>query len=593
MKDSFFTNITDILKSVRFWILVFFVLISVLTINFNFKDQGVVINGVTVGSLADNSGFEFNSKANPRDFERVLSVNSNQIIIVDDYFNALNGVLEGDLVDIVTDQGEYNFLLSDLGNRSVANYIGLSVKEGAMSNLRLGIELEGGSRLILKPVDEISEEQFDLLVSNLKNRLDIFGASGTKVNKLVDSFSGEKFVIVESISTNKNDIFDLISKQGEFDAKVGNVTVFTGENVLMVKDDPSHLRYELVSDDEDGYVYKVSFSLEIDEEGTNNFFDKTSQLDVVSGSYLSEEVAFFLDGQEITSLSISSAFKTQKISTPQISVVGDPGSTQEKAIDNANKEKDLLKTLLLTKSLPTELNVEQSYSVSSSTGSSFLKNSIIVGVLAVLLVSSVVALRYRHIGIFIGIMIALVGEVIIVFGASALLGLSIDLVAIGGLIAAIGTGVDDQIIITDEYFRDRDKKLTSKTRVKNAFYIIMIAYFTTIAAMAPFLLAAGSKIVIYMVITILNILISVLFLVRLNSKFKYKLLMIVAFWTFTFTITPLFFSPVLLLLKGFAFVIIIGVTIGVFVTRPAYATMLRIIMTSREERKEEAQEDED
>lgn len=591
MKDSFFTNIKDIFKSIRVWILIFFILISFLTINYNFQDQGVVINGVTVGSVADNSGFEFNSKANPRDFEKVLWVNSESISNVDDYFGALSLVSEGDSVVVGTNQGEYSFLISDLKNRTVANYIGLSVKEEPISNLRLGIELEGGSRLILKPVDNITEDQFDLLVTNLKNRLDIFGASGTKVNKLVDSFSGEKFVIVESISTNKNDIFDLISKQGEFDAKVGNVTVFTGDNVVMVKDDPNHLRYELVSSENGEYVYKVSFSLEIDEEGTNRFFEETSKLDVIGGSYLSEKVSFFLDGQEITSLSISSAFKTQKISTPQISVVGDSASTQQKAIDNANKEKDLLKTMLLTKSLPTELKVEQSYSVSSSTGSSFLRNAILVGALAVLLVSSVVALRYRHIGIFIGIVLALVGEVIIVFGASALLGLTIDLVAIGGLIAAIGTGVDDQIIITDEYFRDRKKDLSSKKRVKNAFYIIMIAYFTTVAAMAPFLLAAGSKIVIYMVITLLNILISVLFLVRLNNKFLHKLIMIVAFWIFTFTITPLFFSPVLLLLKGFAFVIIIGVTIGVFVTRPAYAAMLRIIMTSREERKEESEDD--
>ncbi|MCA9460288.1 MAG: MMPL family transporter, partial [Nanoarchaeota archaeon] len=124
-----------------------------------------------------------------------------------------------------------------------------------------------------------------------------------------------------------------------------------------------------------------------------------------------------------------------------------------------------------------------------------------------------------------------------VFGVAAFMRLSIDLAAIGGLIAAIGTGVDDQIIITDEQFRDRKKEVSSRKRLKTAMYIIMIAYFTTLAAMIP-LYFAGLKI-----------------------------------------------------LQGFAFMIIIGVTVGVFITRPAFAAYLRVLLTTRKQRKEEAEEE--
>ena len=211
--------------------------------------------------------------------------------------------------------------------------------------------------------------------------------------------------------------------------------------------------------------------------------------------------------------------------------------TEQRAIESAKKEMKFLQTILSTQSLPSKLEVVQSYSISSSLGQKLLENSIWVGLAAVLLVSCVVALRYRHIGIFIGILVALVSEVIIVFGVAAFMRLSIDLAAIGGLIAAIGTGVDDQIIITDEQFRDRKKDVSSRKRLKTAMYIIMIAYFTTLAAMIP-LYFAGLKI-----------------------------------------------------LQGFAFMIIIGVTVGVFITRPAFAAYLRILLTTRKQRKEEAEED--
>ena len=178
-----------------------------------------------------------------------------------------------------------------------------------------------------------------------------------------------------------------------------------------------------------------------------------------------------------------------------------------------------------------------SYSISSSRGEKLLDNAALVGLAAVLLVSLVVALRYRHPFIFLGILIALIGEVIIVFGIAAFLKITIDLAAIGGLIAAIGTGVDDQVIITDEYFRKRKASISSRKKIKNAIYIIMIAYFTTLAAMIP-LMFAGLK-----------------------------------------------------MIQGFAFMILIGVTVGVLITRPAYAAMLRIIMTTRAQRAEEDKEE--
>jgi len=540
-QESLKVKFIDILLSFKVWILIFFIVFAFVTVSYTTDKSGVIINGVIPGSIVEKSGINFNSGLTPRNFEKILYINNEEIKSEDDYYSVLKDLDYLDDLNIITDKNSkgYSIDLSSFENQniSIVSGLGLSVREPVSSNIKLGIELEGGSRLILRPSTNLSSEEFDILINNLQSRLDVYGASGTKVNKLEDAFSNEKFVIVESISANKNDIYELISRQGKFVATVSNQTAFTGENVLKVLTNPQHARLEGCNpNSEDLFVCTYSFVVEIDVDGTNNFFDLTSNL-ATRGGYLSEKVCFNLDSQEITCLNIASSFKYQKISSPQISVSGNPAVTQNGAIESAKKEMKFLQTVLSTQSLSTDLEVVQSYAISSSQGQKILDNALVVGITALLLVSGIVALRYRHFAIFVGIFIALISEVIIVFGIAAFMRLSIDLAAIGGLIAAIGTGVDDQIIITDEYFRKRKKKMTSKKRVKSAMFIIMIAYLTTLAAMIP-LYFAGLKV-----------------------------------------------------LQGFAFMIIIGVTVGVFITRPAYASILRIIMTTRKQRKEEEEED--
>jgi len=541
MKESISIKFKDILKNWKVLILIFFLFISyVAVLGFNSfgEKEGVVINGISINSAAEKAGFSYKSTTNLMNLEKIISVNGEKISTIEDFYSAVENQSFNESFLIITNQNKegYSVILNNENNETKKQVLGISVRDAPSSNIKLGIELEGGSRLILKPTDSISSEQFDMLINSLQNRLDIYGASGTKVNKLEDSYTGEKFIIVESTSSNKNDIFDLIKRQGEFEAKVGNVTVFTGGNVAQVFTDPQRAGLEQCSPVEGTKVQcSFRFQIGIDEAGTDSFFDATSKLAVRAGS-LSEKVYFYLDGREITSLSIAKDFKYKKISTPTITVSSEPMMTQKDAIEGGQKEMKLLQTILSTDSLPSELEVVQSYSISSSLGETLLSNAVLVGLFAVLVVAGIVALRYRHFGIFIGIMIALLGEVTIVFGIAAFMKLTIDLSAIGGLIAAIGTGVDDQVIITDEYFRKDTKKrkeLRSRQKIKNAFYVIMIAYFTTLAAMIP-LMFAGLK-----------------------------------------------------MLQGFSFMILIGVTVGVLITRPAYAAILRVLMTTHEERVEE------
>ena len=165
-------------------------------------------------------------------------------------------------------------------------------------------------------------------------------------------------------------------------------------------------------------------------------------------------------------------------------------------------------------------------SISPLLGDEFIDNALLVGALAILAVAIVIFVRYRQLKISLTMMGIMVSEVIMLLGVAALIGWNLDLAAIAGIIIAVGTGVDDQIVITDETLsgQKRGRLYDWKRRLKQAFFIIMAAYFTTVVAMVPLIFAGAG------------------------------------------------------LLKGFAITTIIGVSIGVFITRPTYAAIIRILV---------------
>jgi len=154
-----------------------------------------------------------------------------------------------------------------------------------------------------------------------------------------------------------------------------------------------------------------------------------------------------------------------------------------------------------------------------------LNNAILVGLLSILAVSSVIFIRYKKLQIILPMIITMLAEVIILLGVASLIGWNIDLAAIAAIIIAVGTGVDDQIVIVDESLKgEREHTYDWKQKFKRAFFIIMAAYFTTMVAMLPLWFAGAG------------------------------------------------------LLKGFAVITMIGISVGVFITRPAFAAVVEILL---------------
>lgn len=121
--------------------------------------------------------------------------------------------------------------------------------------------------------------------------------------------------------------------------------------------------------------------------------------------------------------------------------------------------------------------------------------------------------------ISLGVIATMLCEVVIILGFAALTQWNLSALALAGLIAAIGFGVDNQIFIVDETVKKKEK-YSVREGIKRAFFMIFGTGATTICAMLPIL--------------------------------------ILGFGVFKE-------------IGGFALTTIVGVLVGIFITRPAFS----------------------
>lgn len=155
--------------------------------------------------------------------------------------------------------------------------------------------------------------------------------------------------------------------------------------------------------------------------------------------------------------------------------------------EESQKNLDSLTILLQSGSLPIAVRDISKETVSPFLGQEFLQDSIWMGVLAILMVMLIVFVRYREIPIAIALGFTSVCEVVVILGFASFVNWNLDLASMAGIIAAIGTGVNQQIIIIDEIRRgskeDHSESIISRT--KRALYIILASASTVMATMLP------------------------------------------------------------------------------------------------------------
>lgn len=181
------------------------------------------------------------------------------------------------------------------------------------------------------------------------------------------------------------------------------------------------------------------------------------------------------------------------------------GAGQERYLDAHQKSKSI-ESILKGGALPIQISIGSRTTIPAPLGEEFLRLSLIGIFLALIAISILVSFRYRKTKILLPIIAVSVSELIILL--SILGSFTVDLAAMAGIIAAIGVGVDAQIVITDELLKKNQGKV--QDRLENAFAIITTNVTVAIFAMLPLLFSGMVEVIGFAISTILGSLLGLL-----------------------------------------------------------------------------------
>ncbi|MFA4855128.1 MAG: hypothetical protein WC634_00895 [archaeon] len=180
--------------------------------------------------------------------------------------------------------------------------------------------------------------------------------------------------------------------------------------------------------------------------------------------------------------------------------------------DAAVQRRADLEILLQSGSLSVSVKSISTETISPLLGETFLWDAGITALLALAAVALVLFIRYRSLKLVSVNMSIDIIEVLITVALVSLIS-KFDLGAIAGILAAVGIGVDDQIVIMDE-LKKGEKGETGNliARAKRAFFIVVAASATIIAAMLPIILIGFGlgRLVGFAITTIMGTLVGVL-----------------------------------------------------------------------------------
>ncbi len=362
----------------------------------------------------------------------------------------------------------------------------------------------------------VSKTTADDIKRILENKINSLGTKDAKVNTLTGLNNVARYIRVELAGVDMNQAQEIVGKQGKFEIRIqstGNQTehVLFGDAITSVQV-PSQ---EPPGSDNWGVGFTLS------ESGAAAFRAAAIQYGATvdpTRHYLT----MLLDNETVyqTPLSSDLAGKIQNENIRQLYASTGSGTYGTQQATN-------LEIHLRAGALPVEVTIAGSGGVSAPLGERYKQMALLAGIFALITVGFVIYYRYREPYIVLPMILINTSEIIILVGFISLIRFQMDLPTIAGLIAVLGTGIDQLVVITDEILHEG--KVPSPNlylkRLTRALSIIVVAAATVIIAMVP------------------------LALMDLST------------------------------LKGFAIITILGVLVGVVVTRPAYGKIIMQILS--------------
>ena len=196
----------------RMYFLIFGIILSIMLINPHFNAEGVAIKSITANSSAIFVGLQNpDQDIMPREREIILEINGNKIKDKQDFIRITDELKLNKTVRITTNRKIYDPFIYE-------GSLGITIGEVATSNLRKGLELQGGTRVLLKPIGTVTVQDMEDIKASISNRLDVYGVSDMKIKSSKD-LSGNNYIAIE-ISGATHNLTDNVWRQQFIDETV-------------------------------------------------------------------------------------------------------------------------------------------------------------------------------------------------------------------------------------------------------------------------------------------------------------------------------------------------------------------------------------
>ncbi len=467
--------------------------------------------------------------------DKIVAINDNPVRSVEDVLKYSNytGILR-----ITTDKG--------LKIARVNGTLGIDVYESSFS-LSFGIDVAGGVRALLKPEKKnITLQEINDLRKRIENRINIFGLRDVKIYPI--KISGTYYLQVEAVKGSISDIKELVERQGYLEAFIpvktrkgaNNTTEFFYhgrwykiENSTKVDD------IEFILLNSSSVVAKVFDSSDVKDvclhstaSGCRAFIEMRGKnlyrftFRVFISRKAAERIKNITEDKRVVGGRLEDGYLLLYLDKKLIDVLSIDPDLRGKLVtapfvsgvagtyEEAERNMKFLQTVLSSGKLPVKLSIVQIDEISPVFGARFLREIWVALLIAVVTVSIILSIRYRNPKIVVPALIFSLSEIAILLAVAKVARISLDLAGLAALIALVGSCVDSQIVIVDETRRGKSEG------IKKAYSMIIASAMTTFVAMLP-LLTIGAKV-----------------------------------------------------MQGFAIMVIIGLMIAVFITRPAFGAFV-------------------
>jgi len=347
----------------------------------------------------------------------------------------------------------------------------------------------------------VSKSTAETVKSVLENKINTLGTKDAKVNTLTGLNNVARYVRIELAGVDMNEAQQIVGKQGKFEIRIvstGNET----EHVLF-GDAISSVRTPTQTPSGSN-IWGVEFTLS--DAGAKAFQDAAIKYGATDDPD-NHKLNMILDNKTVYSAPLNSRLASS-LKTEQIrQLVATTGSGTA-----GSKEATNLEIHLRAGALPVDVSIAGSGGTSAPLGERYKVTVLLAGLLALITVAFVVYYRYREPSIVLPMVLINASEVVILLGFISAIKFQLDLPTIAGLIAVLGTGIDQLVIITDEILHEG--KVPSPNlylkRLARALAIIVAAAATVVIAMIPLVLMDLSTLKGFAIITILGVLVGVI-----------------------------------------------------------------------------------